>query len=129
MAKKDKNTERTYSLEEFDAATLAQFQNGTLRGYSDAHLLVDAILHRLRQSLEDVWAIEYDGPITPKKNEAAEKLTFAVSTLETARDMIADSIDNTVGQLRAKGAVSVDDYDQPYTEEEFLQHLKNLEDE
>lgn len=128
--KSSKSPERTYSLDEFDAATLAQFQNGTLRGYSDAHILIDATLRRLRQSLEDVWAIEYEGPITPKKNETADKLTFAISTLETARDMIADAIDHTISELRADGAdITDDEEDLGFMPEEFLKHLEDLDNE
>lgn len=117
-------SEATYTLDEVDEMTLKQFREGRLNGMYKCHDVFSDSLVRLRQSLEDVWAIEHTGPITPEKQARVETLAFAINTLITLDDMFQGEYDEKLGKLNKEFAD-----DEVFTNEEFLQHLKDLEDE
>ena len=95
MAKKAKKdlgpTDKIYSLEEVDEMTLAQYQAGKLDGMYKCHEVIGKEISRLRQSLDDVWAITYHDIITPEKKELADKIVFAQDTLAVLNDMFQGS--------------------------------------
>ena len=92
-------TDKIYSLEEVDEMTLAQFQAGKLEGMYTCHEAVSDSIARLRQSLEDVWAIEYTEVITSDKNARIAELTFAINTLTTLHDMFQGEYDTRLNKL------------------------------
>jgi hypothetical protein len=113
MAKKDKTpdpTDKIYSLEDMDEATLKQFNQGVLVGTYKCHTVMDKAVRRLRQSLEDVWAIEYNGVITPEKKERADKLAFATETLIVLTDMFQDDYFEHLDKLKARLSPDEDFY-------------------
>lgn len=93
-------TDKVYSLEELDEATLARFNNGVRSGMSRCFMTVYDEVVRLRRSLEDVWAIEYNGVITPEKKAQSEKMSFAVNTLVSLQDMLQDAYDTEIEKIR-----------------------------
>jgi hypothetical protein len=103
-------TDKIYSLDEMDEATLERFQSGTLQGMYECHEVVTSEIARLRCSLEDVWSIEYSGAITPDKQARVDKLTFAVDTLVTLQDMVQGAYDTKLDALKRE--VSYSDYEE-----------------
>ena len=106
MAKKAKKdlgpTDKIYSLEEVDEMTLAQFQSGKLEGMYKCHEVINREISRLRQSLDDVWAITYHDLITPEKKELADKIVFAQDTLAVLDDMFQDSYFEKLDSLKGE---------------------------
>lgn len=128
MGKKNKvpgPTDKIFSLDEMDEATLAQFNNGRLQGMYKCHEVFSDSVARLKQSLEDIWAIEYNGIVTPEKQAHVDKLTFAINTLITLDDMFQDEYDTQLSKLKR----DTEEDDRIFTSEEFLQHLRDLENE
>lgn len=127
MAKKKNQvpTEKLFTLDDVDEMTLRQFQEGQLRGMYKCHDAFSDSLVRLRQSLEDVWAIEYTGPITAAKQARVDTLAFAINTLSTLEDMFQDEYDAKLDkmkyELREEGKV--------FTGEELMQYLEDLDNE
>lgn len=123
--KKQEPAEKLYTLDEVDELTLKQFQEGQLQGMYKCHDAFSDSLVRLRQSLEDVWAIEYTGSITTAKQARVDTLAFAINTLSTLEDMFQDEYDAKLDkmkyELREEGEV--------FTGEELLQHLEDLDNE
>lgn len=105
MAKKAKKdlgpTDKIYSLEDLDETTLAQFQAGKLEGMYECHDVISKEISRLRQSLNDVWAITYNDLITPEKKELANKIVFAQDTLAVLDDMFQDSYFEKLDSLKS----------------------------
>jgi hypothetical protein len=59
-------------------------------GFYQMYEITDKAIKSLRNSLDDVWAIEH-GDIYPVKASAlAEKLEFAIKTLEHLEEIIED---------------------------------------
>jgi hypothetical protein len=108
VSKKDK----IFTLGEFDKATLARFQDGVLQGMFECHDVTSTAILRLRQSLDDVWAIEYGGVVTPDKKVYLEKLTFAIETLAALEEMFQGSYD-TKFELLMKNA-EPEDYEEDW---------------
>lgn len=105
MAKNKKDlgpTSKVYSLEELGEHTLAQFQAGKLEGMYECHEVVSKEISRLRQSLNDVWAITYHDLITPDKKELADKIVFAQDTLAVLDDMFQDSYFEKLDGLKSE---------------------------
>jgi len=100
-------SEKMYSLDEFDEATLAQFNEGTLHGMYQCHEIISDTLTRFKQSLDDVWAITYQGLITPEKKELTDKIVFAQDTLAVLEDMFQDFYFEKLDSL--KGEMSTDE--------------------
>jgi hypothetical protein len=92
-------TDKIYSLDEVDKMTLAQYQAGKLDGMYKCHDAASDSIHKLRRSLEDVWAIEYSGVITPEKKARVAELTFAINTLTTLDDMFQSEYDTRLDKL------------------------------
>lgn len=88
-----------YSIDDVDQMALAQFQNGQRSGMYKCHDIVSDSIERLRRSLEDVWAIEYSGVITPEKKARAAELTFAIDTLTIFDDMFQAEYDTGLSKL------------------------------
>ena len=102
MAKHNKNhvpTEKMFTLEDVDQMTATQFTEGHRRGMYECHEAVSDSIARLRQSLEDVWAIEYTEVITSDKNARIAELTFAINTLTTLHDMFQGEYDTRLNKL------------------------------
>jgi hypothetical protein len=100
VSKKDKSAKKTFaSEEEFNDAS---FDIGVLRGMYICYDIAHEEIQRLRKSLEDVWAIEYSGVITPAKQAHIDKLIFAVDTLTTLDDMLEGSYFTKLDSLREK---------------------------
>lgn len=95
-------TDNIYSLEEVDEMTRAQFQAGKLEGMYKCHKVVSKEFSRLRQSLDDVWAITYHDIITPEKKELADKIVFAQDTLAVLNDMFQDSYFEKLDSLKSE---------------------------
>jgi len=94
-------TEKIYSLEDVDEIALTQFQSGQHNGMYQCHGIVGDTIERLRQSLEDVWAIEYSGVITSDKKARVEEITFAINTLTTLDDMFQGEYDTKLNLLNS----------------------------
>jgi hypothetical protein len=92
---------KIYSLDEMDEVTLERFQSGTLQGMYTCHKVISDTLERLKLSLEDVWAIEYSGVITPAKEAYANKLSFAIDALTTLEDSFQGAYDTKLSELKA----------------------------
>jgi hypothetical protein len=92
-------TDKIYSLEDVDQMTMAQFQDGQRKGMYQCHDITNDSIERLRRSLEDVWAIEYSGVITPEKKARVEEITFAINTLTTLDDMFQGKYDTELDLL------------------------------
>jgi len=112
------------SLDEYDEVTHKQFYSGKFHGmYKCNDITLDTIA-RLKQSLEDVWAVEYTGVITDQKKAQAEKLTFAINTLVTLEDMFLGEYDSKLSAMKLEeniysaGSMSGD---------EFLNYLDDIE--
>lgn len=101
------HNETVYSSEEVDDMTLARFRAGQREGMYKCHDAFSDTLVRLRQSLEDVWAIEYSGVITPEKKARVAELTFAINTLTTLDDMFQGEYDTKLDKLSSQ--VGIDD--------------------
>ena len=102
MGKKDKNqvpTEKMFTLEDVDQMTLTQYLEGQRKGMYQCHEAFSDTIERLRQSLEDVWAIEYLGVITSDKKARVEEITFAINTLTTLEDMFQGEYDTKLDKL------------------------------
>jgi hypothetical protein len=102
MGKHNKNsvpTEKMFTLEDVDQMTITQFIEGQRRGMYQCHGVFSDSIARLRQSLDDVWAIEYTGVITSDKEARASELTFAINTLTTLHDMFQGEYDTRIDKL------------------------------
>ena len=103
MAKNKKDlgpTDKIYSLEDVDQMTLTQYVEGQRKGMYQCHDAISDTIERLRQSLEDVWAIEYSGVITSDKKTRVEEITFAINTLITLEDMFQGEYDTKLDKLK-----------------------------
>lgn len=92
-------TSKVYSLEEVEQMTASSFLDGQRKGMFKCHDAFSDTLVRLRQSLEDVWAIEYSGVITAEKKARVAELTFAIDTLVTLDDMFQGEYDTKLDKL------------------------------
>jgi hypothetical protein len=102
MPREDKNsvpTEKMFTLKDVDQMTSTQFIAGQRKGMYQCHDIVNDSIERLRRSLEDVWAIEYSGVITPEKKARVEEITFAINTLTTLDDMFQGEYDTRLDKL------------------------------
>jgi hypothetical protein len=103
MGKKDPTpTDKVYSLEEVEEMTLTQFREGQRNGMYQCHDTVNNTIRRLRQSLEDVWAIEFSGAITDTKRAQVDKMLFALDTLTTLDDMFQGAYDDKLFAINAE---------------------------
>ena len=103
MGKKDpKPSDKIYSLEEVEETTLTKFQEGQRQGMYKSHKVFSDTLVRLRQSLEDVWAIEFSGVITDTKRAQVDKMLFAVDTLTALDDMFQEAYDDKLSAITAE---------------------------
>lgn len=128
MAKKEKQPnpdDITMSLDEFDAATLKQFYSGRLNGMYKCHDVFTDTLARLKQSLEDVWAIEQTGIIYEKDKIRLEKMEFAVNTLVTLEDMFFGEYDSRLEVMKGEA----ERMSPPMSEEDFMDYLNDLDDD
>lgn len=92
-------TSKVYSLVEVEQMTASRFEEGQRQGMYKCHDAFSDTLARLRQSLEDVWAIEYTGVITSDKKARVAELTFAINTLATLDDMFQGEYDTKLDKL------------------------------
>ena len=92
-------TDKIYNLEDVDQITLTQYFEGQRKGMYQCHEAFSDTIERLRQSLEDVWAIEYSGVITSDKKARVEEITFAINTLTTLEDMFQGEYDTKLDKL------------------------------
>ena len=117
--KKKDNEERLFTLDEFDEATLAQFNAGVVKGM----YLLDAAYHkdlrRLMQSFGDVWASYHLGTITPERQKISDQMSLVVNALETLEDMLAETYETERDAYMVK---------QSMTKEEFWELLDQLEE-
>ena len=74
-------------------------QDARNRGMAEAHDAYSNSISRLRHSLEDVWAIEYSGVITPEKKARIAELTFAIDTLTTLDEIFQGEYDEKLDKL------------------------------
>jgi hypothetical protein len=95
-------SKKTYTPEEFNKATLAKFRGGNMQGMFECHAIFSESLSRLRQSLDDVWSIEYNGKITPSKQAYMDKLSFAVDTLGSLEELFQDEYFRKLDELKAE---------------------------
>ena len=118
--KKKDDEERFFTLDEFDEATLAQFNAGVVKGM----YLLDSAYHkelrRLMQSFGDVWASYYQGTITPERQKISDQMSLVVNALETLEDMLAETYETERSGYMIK---------QSMTEEEFWDLLDTLEED
>jgi hypothetical protein len=91
-----------YSLKEVEEMTLTKFQEGQRQGMYKSYKVFSDTLVRLRQSLEDVWAIEFSGVITDTKRAQVDKMLFAVDTLTTLDDMFQEAYDDKLSAITAE---------------------------
>ena len=89
-------------MDEFDAATLAQFQNGRFKGMAECHDIVWDLLNRFSQSASDIWSVYYNGKLTPEKNRIAQEMTLISDFVETLRDSFQDHYDMKIDRLKAE---------------------------
>lgn len=92
-------TDKVYSLFDLEQMTEARWREERRRGMYECHDVFSDTLARLRQSLEDVWAIEYTGPVTPVAEARVSKLTFAINTLITLDDMFQGEYDTKLDKM------------------------------
>ena len=105
MAKNKKDlgpTDKIYSLEEVEQITALTLLDGKRRGMYKCHDAFSNSVARLRQSLEDVWAIEYSGVITAEKKARVAELIFAIDTLATLDDMFQGEYDEKLDKLNSE---------------------------
>lgn len=57
-------------------------------GFYQMYKIVDGVIKTLTNSLEDVWSIEQGDEYLVKNSASAEKMEFAVRTLQYLDDMI-----------------------------------------
>lgn len=85
MAKKD--TEKTFTLDEYDEATLSRFNDGIREGMAIANDIFYDQLDRLKQSLNDVMCILMEEAFETSNNK---KMVSELHTAYYAMSVLAD---------------------------------------
>jgi hypothetical protein len=88
--------EKLYTLDEFDRATLAQFQSGVAAGILRSSEVTAKTIHRFKTSMSDVWEIYNQGFITPEKKVVINQMVFAIDLLETLSDVLFELLDEEI---------------------------------
>lgn len=102
MSKKS-NSEKTFTLDEYDEATLKQFLGGQLNGMYQGYEVFDTVFRKLRDSIDNVWMI-YDeaDSLDQSSEEQKQKLAFARHTLFVLGQMFQDEYDMQLDKVKAQ---------------------------
>lgn len=98
--KKNNSEEKTFTIDEVDEMTLAQFRAGNQKGMYDCYDIFKELTSRLKQSSSDVWAIYNLNLITPDKKKVVDQMEFAINLLDTLEDMFQDYYDIKLDDIR-----------------------------
>lgn len=82
---------KTFTIDEVDKMTLNAERLGFVNGMATCYELLDEVLRKLQNSVEDVQAIYYIGNVVTKKAQQVSELQVAFDTLTQLRDMMSDA--------------------------------------
>jgi len=79
---------KSFTPEQVDAIEDKSYETGFDAGFYKMYEITDRVIKTLTNSLEDVWSIEQGEAYPVKIGPSAEKMEFAVRTLQYLEDMI-----------------------------------------
>jgi hypothetical protein len=78
------------------------YLEGKMEGMIQAYEIFDDAVHKLRNSIENVWMIyDQDDFVTPAITEQKDRLHFSLNTLFVLREMFDGEYDSKIDEVKA----------------------------
>lgn len=92
---------KTYTLDEYDEATLSRYNEGVRDGMAIANDIFYDQLHRLKQSIDDVMCILMEEAVeTPKNNKTVAELQASYYAMSVLADRFQDAYFEKIDSLK-----------------------------